>query len=288
MRRSSSDETRCSRAGASCAILSGLSRDESLMETDPPPHVALMVTCLVDMMRPSIGFASVKLLEAAGCRVSVPRQTCCGQPNLNGGDRDGAKQLARQMIEALEGHDHVVVPSGSCAGTLIQDYPRMFEGDAAWQGRARALAARTHEITAFLVDVMGFDGMATHLPAHLPARATYHDSCSSLRTLGIASQPRQLLEAFEGLELAELREPEVCCGFGGTFCVKYPEISNRMVSDKAADIVATGAEIVLGGDLGCLLNIAGRLAREGQPIRARHIVEVLAGQAETPPIGGKK
>jgi len=248
------------------------------------PHVALMVTCLVDMMRPSIGFASVKLLEEAGCRVSVPRQSCCGQPNLNGGDRDGARAMARQMIEALEGHDHVVVPSGSCAGTLIKDYPRLFEDDPEWHDRAGALAARTHEIIAFLVDVMGFSG----IESRLPSRITYHDSCSSLRTLGIREQPRQLLGHVDGLELAELREPEVCCGFGGTFCVKYPEISNRMVSDKAADVAATGAELVLGGDLGCLLNLAGRLTREGHPIRARHVVEVLAGQMETPPIGGDK
>lgn len=249
-----------------------------------PPHVALMVTCLVDMMRPSVGFASVKLLERSGCLVSVPRQSCCGQPNLNGGDREGARALARQMIEALEGYDHVVVPSGSCAGTLIKDYPHLFEGDPDWQGRAEALAARTHEIISFLVDVMGFSGGE----ASLPARATYHDSCSSLRMLGIGDQPRQLLAGVDGLELVEFREPEVCCGFGGTFCVKYPEISNRMVSDKAADIAGTGAELVLGGDLGCLLNIAGRLTREGQPIRARHVVEVLAGQVETPPNGGNK
>lgn len=247
------------------------------------PHVALMVTCLVDMMRPSVGFASVKLLEAAGCRVSVPRQSCCGQPNLNGGDRDGARRMAQRMIEALEGHDHVVVPSGSCAGTLIKDYPRLFEGDPLWQGRAEALAAQTHEIVSFLVDVMGL----AEIEVRLEARATYHDSCSSLRTLGIREQPRQLLAEVEGLELVELRDPEVCCGFGGTFCVKYPEISNRMVSDKAADVVETGAELVLGGDLGCLLNIAGRLSREGHPIRARHVVEVLAGQMDGPPIGGE-
>lgn len=247
------------------------------------PHVALMVTCLVDMMRPSIGFASVKLLEETGCIVSVPRQSCCGQPNLNGGDREGARAMARQMIEALEGHDHVVVPSGSCAGTLIKDYPRLFEGDPDWQGRAEALAARTYEITSFLVDVMGFStGEAT-----LPARITYHDSCSSLRTLGVEAQPRKLLADVDGVKLLELRDRQVCCGFGGTFCVKYPEISNRMVSDKAADVVATGAELVLGGDLGCLLNIAGRLTREGHPIRARHIVEVLAGKMTTPPIGGE-
>lgn len=249
--------------------------------TEAEPDVALMVTCLVDMMRPSIGFSAVKLLEAAGCRVSVPAQTCCGQPNLNSGDRDGAKRLARRMIATLEGHDHIVVPSGSCAATVIKDYPRILADDPAWLPRAEALAARTHEIVSFLVDVIGLE----RVESRLPARVTYHDSCSGLRALGIREQPRRLLATVEGLELAEMREPEVCCGFGGTFCVKYPEISNHMVSDKTGDIVSTGAEMVLAGDLGCLLNIAGRLSREGRVVKARHVVEVLAGQVDTPAIG---
>lgn len=249
--------------------------------TAQQPHVALMVTCLVDMMRPSVGFASVKLLEDAGCRVSVPAQTCCGQPNFNAGDRAGAQQLARNMIAALEGHDHVVVPSGSCAATVIKDYPQLLADDPAWVTRAEALAAQTHEIVSFLTDVMGVE----RVTASLPARVAYHDSCSGLRALGIREQPRRLLASVEGLELAELADADVCCGFGGTFCVKYPEISNKMVSDKTTDIASTGAGTVLAGDLGCLLNIAGRLAREGRAIHARHVVEVLAGATETPPIG---
>lgn len=249
--------------------------------TTREPHVALMVTCLVDTMRPSVGFAAVRLLEEAGCRVSVPAQTCCGQPNYNAGDREGAKRLARSMIAALEGHDHVVVPSGSCAATVIKDYPELLADDPGWAPRARALAAQTHEIVAFLTEVMGVE----RVTARLAARVTYHDSCSGLRALGIREQPRKLLASVEGLELTELRDRDVCCGFGGTFCVKYPEISNRMVSDKTADIAATGAAMVLAGDLGCLLNIAGRLSREGRAIHARHVVEVLAGETATPPIG---
>ncbi|MEO1471991.1 MAG: (Fe-S)-binding protein [Pseudomonadota bacterium] len=245
------------------------------------PVVALMVTCLVDAMRPSIGHAAVALLERAGCRVVVPRQSCCGQPNYNSGDRDGAKRLARVMIEALEGFDHVVVPSGSCAGTVVKDYPALFAGDAAWGPRAEALAARTHEITSFLTDVMGVETTG----AAWPGRATYHDSCSGLRSLGVKEQPRRLLGAVEGLELVEMREPEVCCGFGGTFCVKYPDISNKMVGNKGADIAATGAEMVLAGDLGCLMNMAGKLSREGKPVTARHVVEILAGQTDTKAIG---
>ena len=245
------------------------------------PRVALLVTCLVDMIRPSVGFASVKLLEDAGCEVEVPRQSCCGQPNWNAGDRDGATALAKTMIRAMEGYAHVVVPSGSCAATVIKDYPHMLAGEGDWEDRARSLAGRTHEIVSFLTDVLGVERVDARFPAH----ATYHDSCSGLRALGIKDQPRRLLSGVEGLRLSEMKETEVCCGFGGTFCVKYPDISNKMVSNKTANIAATGAEMVLAGDLGCLMNIGGRLDREGRAVRARHVVEVLAGDAETPAIG---
>jgi L-lactate dehydrogenase complex protein LldE len=247
-----------------------------------PPRVALFVTCLVDLFRPAVGFAAVRLLEAAGCRVEVPRgQTCCGQPAYNQGDRADAIRIARRMIEAFAGYDYVVAPSGSCAGMLKKHYPELFAPGSADAERARDLAARTHELTGFLVDVMGVGSSA----AELPVRATYHDSCSSLRELGVRDQPRQLLAGVEGLELAELADAEVCCGFGGTFCVKYPEISTKMVDDKVTAIEATGADLVLAGDLGCLLNIAGRLKRLGSRVEARHVAEVLAGPL-TPPIGG--
>jgi L-lactate dehydrogenase complex protein LldE len=254
------------------------------MTTPKNPHVALMVTCLVDTMRPSVGFASVKLLEDAGCRVSVPAQSCCGQPNWNSGDRGGAAALARTMIAALEGHDHVVVPSGSCAATVVKDYPAILADDPDWAARAQAVADRTHEIVSFLTDVMGVRGVS----ARLDARVTYHDSCSGLRSLGIKDQPRALLASVDGLELAEMAEPEVCCGFGGTFCVKYPDISNKMVGNKTDDILGTGAELLLAGDLGCLMNMGGKLSRRGQPVKARHVVEVLAGQTDTPAIGEER
>ncbi|GMG82228.1 (Fe-S)-binding protein [Paralimibaculum aggregatum] len=244
------------------------------------PRVALLVTCLVDMIRPAIGFASVRLLEAAGCTVHVPRQTCCGQPNWNSGDRAGAQALARTMIAAMQGYDYVVVPSGSCAATVIKDYPAILAGEPE-EAAARDLAGRTHEIVSFLTDVRGVEGVE----AQLSARATYHDSCSGLRSLGIKEQPRRLLASVAGLELAEMEDAEVCCGFGGTFCVKYPEISNKMVSNKAGNIAGTGADLLLAGDLGCLLNMAGKLSREGRGVSARHVVEVLAGETETPPIG---
>jgi L-lactate dehydrogenase complex protein LldE len=253
------------------------------MSESPPPRVALFVTCLVDLFRPSVGFAAVRLLEDAGCMVEVPRaQTCCGQPAYNQGDRADAADLARRTIDALQGYDYVVVPSGSCAGMLRQHYPELFP-EGSYEGeRARELAGRTYELVSFLADVLGVIGV----DAECPARATYHDACAGLRELGIKQQPRLLLQSVRGLELAELPGAEVCCGFGGTFCVKYPEISTKMVDDKAAEITATGADLVLAGDLGCLMNIAGRLSRLGSRIQVRHIAEVLAGTTAQPPIGG--
>ena len=248
-----------------------------------PARVALLVTCLVDLFRPSVGFAAVKLLEQASCTVEVPRaQTCCGQPAYNSGDRADAKAIARQVIAAFAGYDYVVAPSGSCAGMLKLHYPELFADEPATLAQAQELASRTHELVSFLVDIRGMD----RVTAQWPRNATYHDACSGLRELGVKQQPRRLLASVDGLTLTELPDAEVCCGFGGTFCIKYPEISDKMVTDKAADIAATGAEAVLAGDLGCLLNIAGKLSRRGSPVEARHIAEVLADMAgETPAIG---
>jgi len=249
----------------------------------PRPRVALFVTCLVDLYRPSVGFAALRLLEEAGCDVAVPAaQTCCGQPAYNAGDRATARDLARPVIDAFLGHDHVVAPSGSCAGMIAHHYPMLFEDDPEYRARAEALAARTHELTAFLADVANLD---TPRPAY-DGVAAYHDSCAGLREMGVRAQPRRLLARVPGLTVKELSEPELCCGFGGTFCVKYPEISTRMVADKAADIRASGADTLLAGDMGCLLNMAGRLKREGSAVRVRHVAEVLAGTtADLPAIG---
>ena len=247
------------------------------------PRVALFVTCLVDLHRPSVGFAAIKLLESAGCEVEVPlAQTCCGQPAYNSGDRATAQDLARGVLDAFQGFDYVVVPSGSCGGMISHHYPALFQHDPQLLARAEALGAKTHELVQFLTEIMHVDTVS----AAYPGRVTYHDSCSGLRELGIKAQPRALLATVTGLDLVEMSDPEVCCGFGGTFCVKYPDISTRMVSDKTADIVATGADTLLAGDLGCLLNMAGRLSREGHPVRVRHVAEVLAGLTDqVPPIG---
>jgi L-lactate dehydrogenase complex protein LldE len=249
-------------------------------------HVALFVTCLVDFFRPTIGFAAVKLLEAAGCTVEVPRaQTCCGQPAYNSGDRADAKAIALRVLDTFEGYDHVVAPSGSCAGMLRVHYPELFAEDPVVLPRAQRLATRSWELISFLVDVCGMRKVS----ARWDRAVTYHDACSGLRELGVKDQPRRLLASVGGLTLAELAGAETCCGFGGTFCVKYPDISDKMVGDKQADIVATDAEAVLAGDLGCLLNIAGKLRRHGRQIEVRHVVEVLAGMTEhAPPIGAPR
>ena len=246
------------------------------------PRVALFATCLVDAIRPRVGFAALSLLEAAGCVVEIPRgQTCCGQPALNSGDHDGAAAVARRTIALFEDYDAVVVPSGSCAGTIRTHYPDLFSAGSDWNRRALVLAAKTFELFTYLADVRHWRPERVALSA----TATYHDSCAGLRELGVKAQPRRLLAAIDGLKLAEMEGAETCCGFGGTFCVKYPAISNAIVSEKTASIAATGADLLLGGDLGCLMNMAGRLHREGRTARAYHAAEVLAGMGDGPAIG---
>ncbi|MBP7003514.1 (Fe-S)-binding protein [Amaricoccus sp.] len=248
------------------------------------PRVALFVTCLVDAMRPEIGFAAVHLLEEAGCTVEVPpQQTCCGQPAWNSGDDADAASVARQVIALFEPYDYLVAPSGSCAGTIRHSYPRMFAKDPAWAARAEVLAAKTYEIMSFLVDVLNYAPEGRRLAMS----ATYHDSCAGLRELGVFAQPRRLLDAVDGLEMRPLEGNNVCCGFGGTFCIKYPAISNAIVTEKAEAIEATGAELLLAGDLGCLMNMAGKLHRRGSKVRCFHTIEILAGGGDGPAIGEK-
>ena len=196
---------------------------------------------------------------------------------------DGAsiRAQARAVIKAFEGVDYVVAPSGSCAGMIREHYPELFADDPSMAQRAQHIAKRTYELTSFLVDVLG----VTRVDTSLDTTVTYHDSCSGLRELEVKAQPRRLLAGVKGLSLTELPGAEVCCGFGGTFCVKYPEISDKMVTNKAEEIVATGAETLLAGDLGCLLNMAGKLKRLGAPTKVRHVAEVLAGMTDTPAIG---
>ena len=247
------------------------------------PRVALFVTCLVDLYRPNVGFSAIKLLEDAGCLVEVPEaQTCCGQPAYNSGDRATAKDLARAVVDAFLPYDYTVVPSGSCGGQISHHYPGLFADDPHYRGKSEALAAKTFELVSFLTDVLGVESVN----AAFDGVVTYHDSCSGLRELGIKAQPRKLLAGMPGVTVKEMPDAEICCGFGGTFCVKYPDISTRMVSDKTKSIASTGADTLLAGDMGCLLNMAGRLKREGAPVKVRHVAEVLAGRTrEAPAIG---
>jgi L-lactate dehydrogenase complex protein LldE len=247
----------------------------------PGARVGLFITCLVDLVRPQVGFASVKLLEDAGCVVSIPAtQTCCGQPAWNAGaDRDAAA-IARQVIDAFAPFDYVVAPSGSCA-EMLKKYPDVLAQDSIYLPRARALAAKTYELVSFLVKIAGVTGVN----AACATRACYHDSCSSLREMHVKTEPRQLLATVEGFELVELSDGAVCCGFGGLFSVKYPEISERMADDKIADAQKTGAETLVGGDLGCLLHLAGRMERQGRSLRVRHVAEVLANMGAEPALG---
>ena len=247
------------------------------------PRVGLFVTCLVDLFRPNVGFATISLLEQAGCEVDVPTQTCCGQPAYNNGDLRDTRDIARQVIESFAGYDYVVAPSGSCAGMIKEHYPRLFETDIGAHEKAMDLSARCFELMEFLVDVMRVDDMR----GNYQGLCTYHDSCSGLRELGIRQQPRQLLANIAELTVVEMQDSDVCCGFGGTFCVKYPDISERMVNDKVGHIGATNADTLLGGDLGCLLNIAGRLRRIGSPVKVYHVAEVLAGKMDVPSIASE-
>ena len=246
------------------------------MTAKSSPRVALFATCLTDLFRPGVGFAAVRLLEQAGYSVDVPAQGCCGQVNFNGGDRDGAREMAERQIRSLADFDYVVAPSGSCAAMIRCHYPELFESGSPERAAAEAVAGKTWELTSFLHDVARLNAIS----ARFEGRAVYHDACSGLRELGVRSQPRALLARVAGLELVEAAQPEVCCGFGGLFCVKYPDVSADIVGRKARDIIESGADWVIAGDLGCLMHIAGRLHRDGSTIRAVHVAEVLAGEPD--------
>jgi L-lactate dehydrogenase complex protein LldE len=241
-------------------------------------RVGLFVTCLVDMMRPRIGFAALKLLESAGCEVVVPAaQTCCGQPGYNSGDRNSALALARKVLAEFESCDYVVAPSGSCAGMIRTHYPDVFADQPAELERVKRLCAKTFELTDFLLNVAKLG----HVAARFDGTVTYHDSCSGLREMGVKAQPRALLAKVAGLRLVEMNEPETCCGFGGTFALKFGDISTRIADNKCANALATGADAIVLGDLGCMLNIEGRLRRRGDTkTQVLHVAEVLAGQLD--------
>ncbi|MDR7541489.1 MAG: (Fe-S)-binding protein [Armatimonadota bacterium] len=240
---------------------------------DRPHRVALFVTCLVDQFAPSVARGTLQVLERVGLRAEVPGgQTCCGQPLLNDGFPDQAARLARRWVETFEPFDAVVAPSGSCVATVREFYPRVLAGSP-WEGRARAVAQRTYELSEFLVRVLGVEDVG----ARFPHRAALHASCHQLRSLGAADCARAVLRRVAGLELVDLAHPEACCGFGGVFSVKFPEVSEAMLRDKLQDVSATTAEVLVSTDLGCLLHLAGGLSRKGVRLRCLHLAEVLGG-----------
>ena len=240
-------------------------------------RVGFFVTCLVDLMRPSIGFAAIELLEAGGAQVFVPpTQTCCGQPAYNSGDRADAKALAAKVVAEFEDCDYLVAPSGSCSGMIKTHYADLFTDDPPMLRRVEALAAKTWELTAFLVEKLALD----QVPGRFDGTITYHDSCAGLREMGVKTQPRALLSKMPGVKLNEMTECEVCCGFGGTFSIKFGEISTRLADNKCEAIAVTRADTVVLGDLGCMLNIEGRLRRRGDnKTKVLHVAEVLVGKS---------
>jgi len=236
--------------------------------------VSLMITCLGDAFFPQVGVATVKLLRHLGVDVDFPQaQTCCGQPHFNSGYHHDARELARHAIKAFAGGTLVVTPSGSCAAMVKLEYPELFHDDMVWHGRAEELARRTHELSDFLVNVMGVEDVG----ARMEAKATYHMACH-LRGLGLLTEPERLLRRVRGLTLVPLERYDECCGFGGSFAVRYPGISGAMVTDKASFIEKSGADVVIATDAGCLMNIGGCLRRRGCAARFMHLAEVLASQ----------
>lgn len=244
-------------------------------------RVGLFVTCLVDTMRPEIGFSALKLLEAAGCDVVVVEsQTCCGQPAYSSGNRPAARALAEKFIIEFEHFEYVVIPSGSCGGMVKTHYADLFAGDASWRRRAEALAPRVFELTDFLQNVAKIDKLPRPRNSSFRGSVTYHDSCCGLRELGVDAQPRTLLSKMPDVQLVEMKDSRACCGFGGTFAIKYGDISTAIVDEKCVNIQACGADAVVLGDLGCMLNIEGRLRRIGDDkTRVLHVAQVLAGDA---------
>ena len=241
--------------------------------------VSLFVTCLVDQLWSNIGTSCVEVLRRAGCDVEFDdRQTCCAQPAFNTGYRDEARQVAKRFIEIFEESkaDAIVSPSGSCTA-MVHHYSELFIQDPEWRERARNIAARTHELSSFLVRVLGIEDVG----ASWQGRLTWHDACHGLRDLNIKTEPRKLISNVRGAEFVEIENAEACCGFGGTFSVKYPEISTAILDQKIEAIESSGVHAVVSADASCLMQIGGRLSRKGSSVRVMHLAELLAARDMT-------
>ncbi|MDQ0229837.1 (Fe-S)-binding protein [Metabacillus malikii] len=238
--------------------------------------VSLFITCLADIFYSNVGKHTVELLEKLGCEVDFPeQQTCCGQPAYNSGYHKETKEVAKHMIRSFEKSDYVVGPSGSCIA-MLREYGHLFENEPEWKQRALQLASKSYELTQFIVEVLNVE----KVNASLPVCATYHKSCHMTRLLGVEDAPAKLLDNVEGLQVKPLPNSQNCCGFGGTFSVKMVPISEQMVDEKVQHIEETGAEVLIGADCGCLMNIGGRINRKGKQIKVMHIAEVLNSEVK--------
>ncbi len=247
---------------------------EELAVMDKNKPVTLFIQCLVDSLYPEVGQAMVHLFEKLNIQVDIPlEQTCCGQPAFNSGYRREAKKAAKRFIEVFESADIIVCPSGSCVDMVKHQYPGLFKDGSLWQKRAKSINAKIFELTQYIVDVLGVEDVG----ASFNGRVTYHDSCHLLRNLGVADQPRKLIANVRDIHLVEMKDAEKCCGFGGTFSVKYPDISSAILEEKVDNIIATGTDAVVGCDISCLMNIQGMLSRRNSPIKTLHIAQLLAG-----------
>ncbi|MDA3789671.1 MAG: (Fe-S)-binding protein [Desulfobacula sp.] len=236
--------------------------------------ITLFIQCLVDSLYPEVGHAMAHVFEKLDIPVYIPlNQTCCGQPAFNSGYRKEAGKAAKRFIEIFENADTIVCPSGSCVDMVKHQYPNLFKDGSLWKKRAKAISKKIFELTEYLVDVLGIKDVG----ACFKGKVTYHDSCHLLRNLGVADQPRKLMSHVRDLEVIEMKDSEKCCGFGGTFSVKYPDISTAILEEKVNNIIATGADAVVGCDISCLMNIQGMLSRRNSQIKALHIAQILAG-----------
>lgn len=250
----------------------------------PPVRASLFVTCIIDRLYPEVGESTVKVLRRLGVDLDFPAaQTCCGQPAFNSGFWGDAKPLARRTIEALQSDRYVVVPSGSCASMIRVFYDELFHDEPHMRNRIASLASRTFELSEFIVDVLGIDDFGSYADSdstEVTRKITYHEGCHLRRELGAMTQARSLLNSLPGVQLVEMEQSEVCCGFGGTFSVKYPEISGAMLDDKLSFAAATGAEALAACDSSCLMHIGGGIEKRGLPIEPLHIAQVLDERME--------
>ena len=240
---------------------------------------SLFVTCIIDQLYPQVGVSTVNVLRRLGVEVDFPlSQTCCGQPLYNAGFAKQSRKLAKRVLESFRESQYVVVPSGSCAAMMSVFYPELFKDDPKWLKEAEGLAGKLYEFSQFLVQVVGVDETV----GNMTGSVTYHPSCHLLREMGVRDQPLSILGRIQDLRVEELPNAETCCGFGGSFAVKFPHISESMLSDKINNVVATGADTVVSCDMGCLMNVEGALARQGSSLQVRHLAEIL-DQAQLSP-----